>query len=172
MLVLTMNASFTPTHPSLNTSAGSSVPPKEPTDASISRSISASSPSGTEKTNTDVFDDRKSTYRDFSHITDTSTTDSRKSTNKESTFPVKLHKILSSQQFRHVITWLPHGRAWKILDHEVFEDQVLPLFFNHGRYTSFARQVSGWGFKRVQHGNDMNAYYHEVSSLVACLHVC
>lgn len=42
---------------------------------------------------------------------------------------------------------------------------MIPIFFRHGRYTSFARQVNGWGFRRITHGSDFNSYYHEVSSL-------
>jgi HSF-type DNA-binding len=43
-----------------------------------------------------------------------------------------------------------------------FEEEVLPLYFKHGRYSSFARQVNGWGFKRVMQGSDYNSYYHEM----------
>jgi len=43
------------------------------------------------------------------------------------------------------------------------------------KYNSFARQLNGWGFKRLrQAGNDHNAYYHErfvhgLPSLVALM---
>jgi hypothetical protein len=57
--------------------------------------------------------------------------------------------ILSNPEFQDIITWLPHGRSWRILQQRAFEERVIPLFFRHGRYSSFARQVNGWGFKRV-----------------------
>lgn len=162
-----MNASFPPSPALLKSPAETSVPPKEPAVASISRPVS-SAPSIAEKTKTDDFNDLKCTYRDYSHIpapkNKRAVPSSLKGCPKEPTFPAKLHRILSSQQFRHVITWLPHGRAWKILDQEVFEEQVIPLFFKHGHYSSFARQVNGWGFRRIHNGNDTSAYYHEVSS--------
>lgn len=60
--------------------------------------------------------------------------------------------------------WLPHGRSWRILQQRAFEERVIPLYFRHGRYSSFARQVNGWGFRRITHGSDYNSYYHEVSS--------
>lgn len=58
------------------------------------------------------------------------------------TFPVKLHLILSNPEFEKIVAWLPHGRAWRILDHKALEEKVIPLYFRHGRYSSFARQVS------------------------------
>jgi hypothetical protein len=39
---------------------------------------------------------------------------------------------------------------------------VVPRYFVQSKYQSFARQLNGWGFKRLhQAGNDFNAYYHE-----------
>ncbi|GAX19845.1 hypothetical protein FisN_11Lh281 [Fistulifera solaris] len=78
------------------------------------------------------------------------------------TFPMKLHAILSNPEFSNIVSWLPHGRAFRILQHKAFEEKVIPLYFRHGRYSSFARQVNGWGFKRIAHGPDYNSYYHEL----------
>jgi HSF-type DNA-binding len=57
-------------------------------------------------------------------------------------FPVKLHRILSNPEYLEIVSWLPHGRAWRILQLKAFEDKVLPLYFRHGRHASFARQAS------------------------------
>ena len=80
---------------------------------------------------------------------------------KEPAFPVKLHRILSNPEFRYVITWLPHGRSWKVIKPKAFEEKVIPLYFRHAKYASFMRQVNGWGFKRMAQGPDHNSYYHE-----------
>lgn len=90
---------------------------------------------------------------------------------KEPTFPVKLHLILSNLEFEDIIAWLPHGRSWRILQQKAFEERVIPLYFRHGRYSSFARQVNGWGFRRVTHGSDYNSYYHEMF-LLGMPHLC
>jgi len=78
-------------------------------------------------------------------------------------FPIKLHYILSNPEFSDYITWLPHGRAWKVSDQKGFETYVIPKFFRSDRMASFMRQVNGWAFNRITEGPDMNAYYHEVS---------
>jgi len=81
---------------------------------------------------------------------------------KEPPFPVKLHKILSKAEFADVVSWLPHGRSWRVLKPKAFEEKVVPLYFRHAKYASFMRQVNGWGFKRMTQGPDHNSYYHEL----------
>lgn len=61
-----------------------------------------------------------------------------------SSFPTKLYKILADPQYREYITWLPHGRAWRVLKPKAFEEDVIPKFFRSERYASFMRQVSVW----------------------------
>lgn len=107
-----------------------------------------------------------SSYRDFSRVlpekhNDASSLIAQSTTAKEPTFPVKLHMILSNPEFQDIIAWLPHGRSWRILQQKAFEERVIPLYFRHGRYSSFARQVNGWGFKRITHGSDYNSYYRK-----------
>lgn len=80
----------------------------------------------------------------------------------ELNFPCKLHKILSTPEFSDIICWLPHGRSWRVQQRPRFEKEVLPLFFQHGKYSSFARQINGWGFRRISTGRDFNSFYHEL----------
>lgn len=75
---------------------------------------------------------------------------------------MKLYQILSCGKFDDIVCFLPHGRSWRIHNPEAFEHKVLPLFFRHGRFSSFMRQISGWGFTRVLTGPDYNSYYHEL----------
>jgi HSF-type DNA-binding len=58
-----------------------------------------------------------------------------------SSFPMKLHRILSDAEYRDYVAWLPHGRAWRILKQKTFEKEVIPKFFRSARYASFMRQV-------------------------------
>ena len=62
------------------------------------------------------------------------------------TFPMKLHDILSSWEYRHIICWMPHGRSWKVLDKELLASVVCRENFNHDSFGSFNRSVNGWGF--------------------------
>jgi HSF-type DNA-binding len=56
-----------------------------------------------------------------------------------SSFPSKLHAILSSPEYQDVISFLPHGRAWRVLKPKAFEESVIPKFFRSSKYASFMR---------------------------------
>ena len=81
---------------------------------------------------------------------------------KLDTFPIVLHRILFKEELSAIITWLPHGCSWKIVNKSRFVDEVIPKFFNHKNYKSFLRQVNGWGFVRINKGSDEGSYYHKV----------
>jgi len=79
------------------------------------------------------------------------------------TFPGKLYDILADESYCLIISWMPHGRSWKVHDPSKFEKSVMPIFFQQTKYASFARQVTGWGFKRITaNGPDRNSYFHEL----------
>jgi hypothetical protein len=81
----------------------------------------------------------------------------------EMTFAQKVHHILSQEEYKKWIGWLPHGRAFQILVPKLLEQgQILQKYFGHGRYSSFLRQLSNHGFKHISNGPDRNSYYHEV----------
>lgn len=70
--------------------------------------------------------------------------------NQEQTFPVILYRILSNSECKDCISWLPHGRAFKIYKSQGVEEQVLPLYFRSAKMTSFMRQVSnGYSVKHA-----------------------
>ena len=98
----------------------------------------------------------KCKYRDLSRKNNSSPK------SKRSTFPVTLHKILTDPSYSDIITWLPHGRSWIVLNPKSFEEYIIPSHFEHCSYSSFSRQVNGWGFIRVKYGRDHNSYYNEV----------
>jgi len=110
-------------------------------------------------------------YRDFSRITCAEDIDVVEgqppppaNNGKEPPFPAKLHRILSNPEYSDFISWLPHGRSWRVLKPKAFEEKIIPQYFRHAKYASFMRQVNGWGFKRMTQGPDHNSYYHEVSN--------
>jgi hypothetical protein len=70
--------------------------------------------------------------------------------------------MISDPKSSEAIQWQPHGRAWKVINKEKLVEEVIPRYFVQTKYESFARQCSGWGFKRLhQPGPDYHCYYHE-----------
>lgn len=76
-------------------------------------------------------------------------------------FPAKMYAMLANPMLRGIAEWLPHGRSWRIVDQKQFEKSILPIFFEHAKFSSFVRQANGWGFRRINSGPDKNSYYHE-----------
>jgi len=70
----------------------------------------------------------------------------------KSEFPIKLYAMLELADnipvFARAVTWLPHGRAFKVLDEDTFMEEVVPVFFNQTKIRSFNRQLHLWGFRR------------------------
>ena len=77
------------------------------------------------------------------------------------TFPIKLMDLLSITSATDAITWLPHGRAFLILNEKRLE-QIMPMVFNSTKSKSFYRQLNLWGFKRISRGPDAGSYYHQL----------
>jgi len=76
--------------------------------------------------------------------------------------PSKLAAMLSDSDLTSVITWMPHGRSWKILNRELFSSFALPRYFGHSNHASFVRIVNAWGFRRISIGVDRDSYFHEL----------
>jgi HSF-type DNA-binding len=110
----------------------------------------------------DLEDEEDAAGRVPSSATAPSTRGSGESSIRVQKFPVKLYAILAQKEFHEIISWMPHGRAWKVLKASMFESLVMPLFFEYSNYHSFNRLVNAWSFRRVSSGPDRGAYYHEV----------
>ena len=80
-------------------------------------------------------------------------------------FPIKLQILLKMAEelsFQHIISWLPHGRAFIIQRPLSFEKEIMKEFFNPTKFSSFKRQLNLYDFKRITNGVDSGAYYHEM----------
>jgi hypothetical protein len=114
-------------------------------------------------------------YRDFANVPEEIDNDAgpqrqpnrgHESSIRVQKFPVKLYAILRQKEFADIITWMPHGRSWKVLKPNLFESLIMPLFFEYSNYHSFNRLVNAWSFRRVSSGPDRGSYYHEVSTTI------
>ena len=79
-------------------------------------------------------------------------------------FPLKLQillKIAHNEGHDHIISWLPHGRAFGIHKPGLFEHEIMKRFFKQSQIASFQRQLNLYGFIRLSSGSDKGAYYHE-----------
>ena len=80
-------------------------------------------------------------------------------------FPIKLQillKMAEELEFNHIISWLPHGRAFMIHRPLLFEKKIMIELLNQSKLSSFKRQLNLYDFKRITHGADSGAYYNEM----------
>lgn len=78
-------------------------------------------------------------------------------------FPLKLQRILDKLEAEgktDIISWLPHGRAFLVHDSDRLVSELLPVYFNQTRYSSFQRQLHMYNFQRITAGRDKGAYHH------------
>lgn len=101
-------------------------------------------------------------YRDFSTVPDSDPLTPLTTPGRVPNFPAKMHSILSRPDLADIVSWMPHGRAWRVLKPREFEVRVIPTYFEHAKFSSFIRQANGWGFRRITQGRDRNCYYHEL----------
>lgn len=80
-------------------------------------------------------------------------------------FPEKLHQILvdvEKERKTAIISFFSHGRAFAVHDMDQFVSEIMPRYFKHSKWNSFARQLNLYGFIRITHGPDAGGYYHEL----------
>lgn len=75
-------------------------------------------------------------------------------------FPLQLMSILDSNESPDIITWLPHGRGFAILNKSRFTAEVMPKYFHDTKYTSFTRRLRRWSFTIQTHGHKKVSYFH------------
>ena len=89
-----------------------------------------------------------------------------------SMFPYKLHKMLEyveNSGMESVVSWLPHGRAFKVHKPEAFMKTVVPVFFKQNKYKSFQRQLHLYGFERITEGKDKGKIRVLSDLLASCI---
>jgi len=80
-------------------------------------------------------------------------------------FPELLYRMLmdAERESDHsdAMSFLPHGRAFKIHKKEKFEQIIMPKYFPNNNWKSFRRQINLYDFIRISNsGPDDGAYYH------------
>jgi len=79
-----------------------------------------------------------------------------KENNATLNFPQKLMLMLSyvdnekdMGNFITCISWVKDGHAFIIKDRKELVDNLLPLFFREGKFSSFTRKLYRWGFRQI-----------------------
>lgn len=80
-------------------------------------------------------------------------------------FPIMLHHILSDKvQCDDCILWLPHGRAFSIIDVEKFCEEVALPYFGFRDFNAFTEALDAYSFRRIYYKYETQkvTFFHEV----------
>ena len=84
-------------------------------------------------------------------------------------FHQRLHALLDWPESQALAAWLPHGRAFAILNPVKFESSACKRFFGHSRWSKFLNQLGRKGYKELTTSRHRNTYYSQVNyRAVAC----
>ena len=79
-------------------------------------------------------------------------------------FPWKLHSLLDHAEEegkQSIVSWLPHGRAFRIHDRKSFSEELMPTYFSSNKFKTFQRSLNLWGFQSVGKGPERGARFHK-----------
>ena len=81
-------------------------------------------------------------------------------------FPIKLYGMLDdveNENNQSIVSWMPHGRAFKVHDRVEFENKIMPRYFTE-KYDSFRVLLGQWGFLRLsaRKSRDRGTYYKKL----------
>jgi hypothetical protein len=78
-------------------------------------------------------------------------------------FLCKLHEMLDDVEKtgdHHIVSWLDHGRSFRVHKPKSFVQKIIPYYFNQSKYKSFQRQLHLYEFTRITRGPEAGAYGH------------
>ena len=94
------------------------------------------------------------------------TTDSTDPEDQHGTlFPHLLMKIVDEEssvmEGSRSIVWLPHGKAFRVVNPKVLEEKVLSRVFDRKKmsFRLFVYKLRQWGFSQIEQGPDKGAWY-------------
>lgn len=87
----------------------------------------------------------------------------RPSAVQQHSFPLRLQRMLDkleAESNSEIVSWCPHGRAFAVHDPDRFVVELMPVYFNQTKYSSFQRQLHMYNFSRITSGRDKGAYWN------------
>lgn len=67
--------------------------------------------------------------------------------------------------------WTEDGTMFVIKEQAIFAQQIIPQFFDHNKFASFARQLNFYGFRKMQVRSSLRMFMFMFMSTPVCSHV-
>jgi len=79
---------------------------------------------------------------------------------KKATFMEKLKSILEDASVVELVRWIEYGVSFEVTNPTLFASQVLPRYFKHANFSSFIRQLHGYGYHKRGHPDGHVEFFH------------
>lgn len=76
-------------------------------------------------------------------------------------FPARVFEMLADSANHHLIKWCDSGDAFTIIDEDRLAETILPKYFSHCQFSSFARQLLAYDFCKSVTEDDCVVYKHK-----------
>ena len=89
---------------------------------------------------------------------------SKKRTHKKSeisTFIMKTFKILDERNNYDIVEWADNGNCFIVKNKERFENEILPKYFKHRKFSSFVRQLNMYDFHKIRKEKEIPIFRHK-----------
>lgn len=63
---------------------------------------------------------------------------------------MKTYKILEDKKNAHIIEWTDNGNCFIVKNKDLFENEILPKYFKHKKFSSFVRQLNMYDFHKIR----------------------
>lgn len=87
----------------------------------------------------------------------------KRRTYRHESFPMKLHRLLlalDAEGKSDIACFVRDGTAFRILQPEAFQKEIIPKYFRHTKLRSFSRQLNMYGFIKIYEGPNVGGYQH------------
>lgn len=106
-------------------------------------------------------DDDDIYQRTTAQVMSITTTRSSHPGSKSETFPYRLYRMIEDAHAEgnsDIIHFMPHGRAFRVEDHNGLVEKILGRYFHQSKYVSFQRQLNIYGFQKLTVGKDQGEH--------------
>jgi hypothetical protein len=78
-----------------------------------------------------------------------------------SNFIMKTYKILEDKKNAHIIEWTDNGNCFIVKNKDLFENEILPKYFKHKKFSSFVRQLNMYDFHKIRKEKEIPIFKHK-----------
>ena len=78
-----------------------------------------------------------------------------------STFIMKSYKILEDKRHSEVVEWADEGNCFIVKSKDRFENEILPKYFKHRKFSSFVRQLNMYDFHKIRKEKEIPIFRHK-----------